>query len=203
MIVPRAVVQSARCTPANVGTKASAINVAPPSPTRSGVGPDHEGRPSGIDRDCSTRYRFGNTNSTTNRTMNGMAEGSPDRKPDVNHFVHSDASTPMARPPAKVIGRLRNAPRAAAPNACTTSSVRTVGSRGSSGANSTPEADANMTPITQAVLRTLTVFVPEISTRFGSSTTALIAIPIRLKRSMAYRPAVAISANPNVIRSEY
>jgi hypothetical protein len=102
-----------------------------------------------------------------------------------------------------VSGRLRNAPRAAAPNACTTSSVMSVGSSGSSGASSTPDADANITPMIHAVRRTRVVLVPVSSTRFGSSTTARIAVPVRVKRNIAYRPAVATTAMPNVMRSEY
>ena len=59
------------------------------------------------------------------------------------------------------------------------------------GRTSTPDKAANVVPMIQAARRTRTGLVACIASRSGSSTTARIAVPVRVHRKSAYRPATA------------
>jgi len=176
------VVQSARCTPANHGTSARTASASAPPVNRTRAGAVRGRRSRLTVGVCAARSRRGNTSSTTKSTRKGTAGGRPASTPDVNHFVDSDASTPMTRPPTKASGRLRNAPSAAAPKAWTTSRVNKMGSSGSNGANSRPASAAHPTPIIHARPRTRAGLVPASSSSCGSSTSARIAAPVRVMR---------------------
>ena len=71
---------------------------------------------------------------------------------------------------------------AAAPNACTTSSVRISPFRLSDGAKRTPESEAKVQPITHAQRRTTTGLTPVMAMSEGSSTTPRMAAPRRMNR---------------------
>ena len=68
---------------------------------------------------------------------------------------------------------------AAAPNACTTSRVRTIESRFTLGASSTPDRHTKVDPTTHAARRTAMGEVPVIASSVGSSTTPRMATPSR------------------------
>jgi hypothetical protein len=92
---------------------------------------------------------------------------------------------PTIKPPRNVSGMLANMPIAAAPNACTTRNVSVIGSSPMNGTIKTPDSAARVDPKIQEMRRTLVGLVPWRSSRSGSSTTARIDVPSRVKRNSA------------------
>ena len=194
-------VQSVRWNPATWGTTTSKASTTTPPPNCNGTGVVHDERNGTIRCDVASQ-RFGSVNSAMNRTMNGTLGGIPIRTEDVEVVrtsVRRLLMIPIARPPTYVIGRLLKAPMAAAPKACTINSVKVLAERSMLGAISNPEAAANTHPMAHAVRRTRAGDVPARSSNSALSTTPRIAFPVLVKRSAAYRTAVATSTKANVI----
>ena len=173
-----------RLSPANAGTEHTSTRNSPPQSRRTRQGAYHASDHDlvGTNRRVANLAR-GVTISATKRMMNGKEAGRPTRDGAcVTYLVEIAARIPIMRPPAYVSGRLEKYPIAAAPKACTTKSVRTDASRLILGASRIPDRAANVVPITQAHRRTRAGFSPVMEMRFGSSTTARIATPMRTNR---------------------
>ena len=82
-----------------------------------------------------------------------------------------------------------------------TSRISVLTDTPSLGARNIPEMAAKDEPIIQDSRRTMAGFVPCRLSRFGSSTTAVVLLPIRVRSKSRYRPTPAASEKPVTARS--
>jgi hypothetical protein len=141
-----------------------------------------------------TSLRLGMMSRIAKSRMKGTLSGSPPSPGcSTTYFTGTVEAIPITRPPTKVIGMFEKSPNAAAPKAWTTSRVSAMGPRPRLGTISTPERAAKTAPMIHAYRRTRVAFVPIMSSRSESSTTARIATPVRDQRKNAKSPMTAMT----------
>ena len=97
------------------------------------------------------------------------------------------------------MGRLENRPMAQAPKACTIKRVSRKASTPSDGAMRMPETAARDEPMTHEAVRTRVGLSPVRASRAGSSTTARMAAPSRVRRKNTYSRAVSPTPQATVM----